>query len=165
MKKFFLVVVFGLVAACTPARAWHGKVVKVLDGDSLRVARNGRIYEIRLYGIDTPEHRQPYANQARKMSKRLLLGKTVSVDPRDRDRYGRIVALVRSEGRLVNRELVKYGLAWVYPHYCRQYPLCGELTILQKRARKKRRGLWRDARPVPPWVWKHRHSRSHRRRW
>jgi micrococcal nuclease len=42
----------------------------------------------------------------------------VKIVPRDRDRYGRIVAdVVLPDGRVLSDELVKAGLAW----WCRQH--------------------------------------------
>mgnify|MGYP006352914035 CR=1 FL=1 len=72
------------------------------------------------------------------------------------DRYGRIVALVTCKGRLVNRDLVRAGLAWHYPKYCRSQPLCSELAVLEQGARTARLGLWADPEPVAPWEWKRR---------
>jgi endonuclease YncB( thermonuclease family) len=146
------------------AAAWEGVVVKVIDGDSLRVQRNGKIHEIRLYGIDTPEYRQAYSNKAKQFTKRLAYQQVVTVEEKDIDRYGRIVALVMSQGKLVNRELVREGLAWYYPKYCREQPLCGELQGLERKARKARRGLWRDESPVSPWNWKRQQLKG-RTRW
>ena len=152
-----MVFVVGLVLSqCTPLHAWNGTVVRVIDGDSIRVNRNGNIVEIRLYGIDTPEYRQDYSNKAKQYIKRLTSGKTVSVEPKDIDRYGRTVALITSHGRLINRELVRSGFAWFYPKYCLEQPLCSELKTLENKARTARRGLWRGDNPVSPWEWKRR---------
>jgi micrococcal nuclease len=140
-----------LLVSAGGVHAWEGVVVRVIDGDSMQIRRDGKIYEIRLYGIDTPEYKQPYSNKAKQFTRRLAYNKTVSVDI---DRYGRIVALVFSQGKLVNRELVRAGLAWFYPKYCLEQPLCGELESLERQARKERRGLWRDNSPVSPWDWK-----------
>jgi len=49
---------------------------------------------VRLYGIDCPERRQPYATVARKFAGDLAFGKTVAVRVRDVDRYGRVVGEV-----------------------------------------------------------------------
>jgi endonuclease YncB( thermonuclease family) len=145
-----------LLFAAGRAWGWEGVVVKVLDGDSLQVRREGRLVEIRLYGIDTPEYRQAYSNKARQLARELLYKQKVAVEEKDVDRYGRIVALVSCQGRLVNRELVRAGLAWHYPRYCRSQPLCGELASLEQGARVARLGLWADPEPVAPWEWKRR---------
>ena len=54
-----------LVLTAVPARAWQGRVRSVPDGDSLTVERAGRTVKVRLYGIDSPEYRQPGWREAR----------------------------------------------------------------------------------------------------
>ena len=149
-----LAVVFTLLIHMGDAAAWEGVVVKVLDGDSIEVKRNGKVHTIRLYGIDTPEYKQAYSNKAKQFTKRLVNRQKVNVVEKDIDRYGRIVALVESSGQLVNRELVREGLAWYYSKYCLAQPLCGELKDLERKARNEGRGLWRDENPVSPMDWK-----------
>lgn len=134
--------------------AWEGLVVKVIDGDSLKIQREGEVHEVRLYGIDTPEYKQPFSNKAKQFTKRLVYRKVVSVVEKDIDRYGRIVGVVMTKEKLVNRELVREGLAWYYPRYCRSQPLCGELKRIEQTARSQHRGLWKDDNPVAPWDWK-----------
>ncbi|GAB4343706.1 MAG: thermonuclease family protein [Desulfobulbaceae bacterium] len=141
------------------AAAWEGTVAGVIDGDSIKVRRDSRLYEIRLYGIDTPEYRQPYSNKAKQLTRRLCLGRASVVLEKDIDRYGRIVAVVFCGDTMVNRELVEQGLAWHYPRYCHEQPLCGELRRLEERAAARKRGLWRDPSPVAPWEWKRRQRR------
>lgn len=157
MKKVFHLYVFLLSVFCHVASvyAFEGVVVKVIDGDSLQVEKdNGQVYEIRLYGIDTPEYKQPYSNKAKQLTGKLTFRQRVTVEKRDVDRYGRLVALVSSQGKLVNRELVRDGLAWYYSRYCLEQPLCNELELLETSARQERRGLWRDKNPIAPWDWK-----------
>ena len=157
MTRYFyilLAVVFTLLIQKVDAAAWEGVVVKVLDGDSLEIKRNGKLHTIRLYGIDTPEYKQAYSSKAKQFTKRLVHRRRVNVQEKDIDRYGRIVGLVVSSGKLINRELVREGLAWYYPKYCLAQPLCGELKNLERKARKEGRGLWRDETPVSPMDWK-----------
>jgi endonuclease YncB( thermonuclease family) len=159
MRKISVLVVAGLCLfafdlSFTAAMSWHGYVVEVLDGDSLRVKRGTKFYEIRLYGVDTPEYRQSYGKKAKKYTSSRIYKQTVTVEPRDKDRYGRIVALVKSQGRLLNQSLVRDGLAWVYPKYCLEQPLCQEMKKEEVRARRERRGLWREKDPLSPWEWK-----------
>ena len=114
------------------AETWQGRVIKVLDGDSLIVKRGSKVYKLRLYGIDTPEYGQDYYKNAARYTRKYLLGKTVSVEPKDIDKYDRTVALVRLRTLLINEELVRAGMAWVYPWFCREKPLCSEMKILEK---------------------------------
>ena len=143
-----------LVLTAVPARAWQGRVRSVPDGDSLTVERAGRTVKVRLYGIDSPEYRQPGWREARDFTRRLVSGRTVDIEPMDRDNYGRVVAVVSRDGVLVNRELVRAGHAWQYPRYCRSRDLCAEMASLQDAARAERLGLWREPSPLPPWKWK-----------
>jgi hypothetical protein len=72
--------------------------------------------------------------------------KTVSVEEIDRDRDGRVVARVTIDGRLVNAEIVRSGLAWRYVQFDRR----NEFRKLEDDARRNRRGLWADAHPDRP---------------
>jgi len=150
-----------------PAGAWglglgfRGPVAKVLDGDSLVVLKQGRPIEVRLYGVDCPERDQPYEREARSFTARLALRQEVTVRGRTVDEYGRVVAEVRlPDGRWLNQELVRAGLAWWYQRYA---PDNAELRRLEAAARAARLGLWRNPHPVPPWVFRQA-ERGRRRR-
>jgi len=149
-----IVALFLLLGLCSPLRAYEAVIARVLDGDSFRVRHGGAIETIRLYGIDCPEYRQDGWQQAKKMTKYLLGRQSFDIQPMDVDRYGRTVALVRAQGRLVNAELVDGGWAWLYRRYCHAQPLCRQLEVLEGDARAHRRGIWQKRNPVPPWVWK-----------
>ena len=70
------------------------------------------------------------------------------------DRYGRLMAdIVLPDGKSLNQELVRAGLAWWYRRYA---PGNRTLARLEDEAREARRGLWADEEPVAPWVWRRR---------
>jgi len=142
------------------AQTWYGQVVKVLDGDSLMIKRKEKVYEVRLYGIDTPEYGQDYSKRARSFTRKHLLNKIVSVEAKDIDKYGRTVAMIRSQGRLINKELVRAGMAWVYPWFCQEEPICSEMKKIEEKTKNKRRGLWQLADPVPPWKWRDKNKKK-----
>ena len=165
VKQLFIIFLaffslFGLSApAAHSATAWTATVESVGDGDSFKARRNGRTVRGRLYGIDSPEFKQRYGYQSRQLARQLLPKRgEIVVYPVDRDQYGRVVGLVRSGGILVNREMVRQGAAWLYPRYCRERAFCAELKVMQEQARSARLGLWQDANPEPPWIWKRRQS-------
>ena len=134
-------------------------VEKIIDGDSLLVRSGNKRMEIRLWGIDTPEYRQPYSKKAKKLTRKLLEGKVVNLYIKDRDKYGRLVAMVTTENQeSANEILIKKGLAWVHIRYC-QDSICDSWRSLQDKARAKRLGLWREKNPVAPWVWKRSNKR------
>ena len=45
--------------------AFEGIVILISDGDTITVVNNGKPEKIRLYGIDTPESKQAFGNEAR----------------------------------------------------------------------------------------------------
>ena len=76
----------------------------------------------------------------------------VKIIKKDKDRYGRIVGIViLHDGKNLNQELVRLGLAWWYKQYAKGDKV---LQGLEQAARKAKRGLWQDAKPVAPWVWR-----------
>jgi endonuclease YncB( thermonuclease family) len=52
------------------------------------------------------------------MTSILVFAKAVEVDPVTTDRYRRTVALVGVGGTVVNEELIRQGLTWVFTRYC-----------------------------------------------
>ncbi len=128
------------------------KVVGVSDGDTITVLHNGKGERIRLHGIDCPEKRQAFGNRAKQFTSNLVFAKTVTVQILDRDRYGRTVGeVLLPDGRSLNRELVRAGLAWWYWRYA---PDNETLAQLERDARGAKRGLRADPHAVPPWEWR-----------
>jgi endonuclease YncB( thermonuclease family) len=140
------------------APGWKGKVIKVLDGDTLIVKRGKERVKIRLYGVDCPEKGQRYGPEATQFATELFLDKKVRVEAVHTDQYGRTVGLIRTGRTMLNRELVRAGYAWVYPTYCKEEPFCSKLIKLEAKAKKKKKGLWQQKRPVAPWVWRKKHK-------
>ena len=105
-----------------------------------------------MWGIDCPENGQPFRARAKQFTSDLAFGKTATVKVRDIDRYKRIVAeITLPDGRNLGHEIVRGGLGWWYERYAKRD---GVLPGLEAEARKKRHGLWGDAKPVPPWEWR-----------
>ena len=159
MKKLLLLLVLCLCLAA-PAWAFESRTKSVHDGDSINVTNaDGVQVNIRLYGLDAPETRQAFGYQAKKLLVRLVAHKTISIEGVDTDRYGRTVVLVRlADGTLVNEEMVRAGLAWVYDQYCLREDLCATLRQAQAEARSAGRGLWAESSPTPPWEWRKSHK-------
>jgi len=133
---------------------YSAKVERVIDGDTIRVTLKANSIKVRLWGIDTPEYYQAYSKAAKKFTTRLVNNASVQLEAKDWDDYGRMVATVTmADGRSLNEELLKSGLAWVHIYYCKE-AICDKWYGYEKRARKNRIGLWKDTFPVPPWVWK-----------
>ncbi|HEX7166678.1 MAG TPA: thermonuclease family protein [Acidimicrobiales bacterium] len=108
-------------AGAATVRDGRGTVVRVVDGDTVRVHIGGREEPVRLIGIDTPEThgqgglRECFGKEATARTQALLpAGSSVSLvrDVEARDRYGRLLAYVYDEsGSFVNLRLVEEGYA------------------------------------------------------
>lgn len=130
----------------------QGKVIRVLDGDTLEVLQGKTPVRIRLANIDAPEKQQAFGRWASNQLKGLIAGQPVDVTYTQTDRYGRILGRVMApNGIEANRYMVQAGAAWVYD----QYNTDKALPALQREAQKQKRGLWADSQPVPPWEWRH----------
>ncbi|EEY9978346.1 thermonuclease family protein [Escherichia coli] len=152
MKKYIPVVLFVFSWQVFSADI-HGRVVRVLDGDTIDVMLSQHPVRVRLVNIDAAEKKQEYGRWSEKIMKSLVAGKTVTVTYFQRDRYGRILGQVYApDGMNVNQFMVRAGAAWVYE----QYNTDPVLPVLQGEARQQKRGLWADSAPVPPWVWRSR---------
>jgi endonuclease YncB( thermonuclease family) len=142
-----------IVISTGDGRAFLAEVVDVTDGDTLEVAGpNGR-QQVRLNGIDCPEISQSFGHTAKLLTSDMALHRQLTVRVNGRDNYGRTVAdLVFPDGRVLNQELVKAGLAWWY----RKYSGDSQLATLENEARTTRLGLWSDSEPIAPWEFRNR---------
>jgi endonuclease YncB( thermonuclease family) len=141
-----------LIPTLVYAADYTGRVVGVLDGDTLEVLHDQHPERIRLNGIDCPEKRQAYGQKAKHAVSALVFEKEVTLHTHGLDKYRRTIAdVLLSDGTNVNQELVKEGWCWWYRKYA---PLDAELEKLEQGARKAKKGLWADPQPVPPWEWR-----------
>ncbi|AKD05302.1 thermonuclease family protein [Pontibacter korlensis] len=131
-----------------PATAAGDKVVGIKDGDTVVLLRNGQEVTVRLYGVDTPEKNQAFGQKAKEYTSNLAFGKNVRLIVNNTDRYGRTVGtIILPDGRSLNEELVRNGYAWHYKAYSNDK----NLANAEADARRFKRGLWQDAKPVAPW--------------
>jgi micrococcal nuclease len=94
-------------------------VVRVIDGDTIEARFDGRVEDVRLIGVDTPETVKPgtpvqcFGPRASRFEHQLLEGRQVRLvfGVERRDVYGRLLAYVHLGLRFVNAELVRRGLA------------------------------------------------------
>lgn len=140
------------------AESLSGKVVRVADGDTITVLdANNRQHQIRLSGIDAPEKGQAFGQVSKKHLSELVFGKTVMVETRATDRWGRTVGKVVMDGRDACLEQIRAGLAWHYKRFERDQPTgeAAAYAAAEVEARDTGRGLWRDRNPIPPWEFRH----------
>src|SRR5438445_5979572 len=152
-----------LIVVLLPAVAtadFSGRVVGISDGDTIKVMHNGAAEKIRLYGIDCPEKGQPFGTKAKRFTSQLVFGKEVTVKDYglDNNRFKRTLGeIVLPDGRVVNEELIRAGLAWWYRKYA---PNRADLAAVEQEARKAKRGLWIGPNPLPPWEWRKQKKRG-----
>lgn len=133
------------------------QVLKVSDGDTISIQKvdNGKfvgeILKIRMYGMDAPEKSQDYGPESRQALEKLVAGKTLSIEIKNKDRYGRTVAIVYANGKNVNEEMVKTGNAWWYQEYAKKDT---QFEEYQKNAMKKKLGLFSRKGYIEPWVYR-----------
>ena len=130
------------------------QAVKVSDGDTLNVQKveNGKfvgeVMKIRMFGIDAPEKTQDYGIESKQALEKLVNGKTLEIEEKNRDRYGRTVAVVYVNGKNVNEEMVKNGNAWWYQEYDKKDT---KMQAYQENAKKNKLGLFGKRGYVEPW--------------
>ncbi|WP_245507180.1 thermonuclease family protein [Rhizobium sp. PP-CC-3G-465] len=141
-----VVIAMTLVASVSMA----ADAVRVVDGDTLDIG--GVRY--RLHGIDAPESGQecrsenggswPCGQGAIEKIKQIVSRGEVACEPKDRDRYGRIVAVCRIDGRDINTEMVSSGFAWAFRKYSADY------VEVEADAQRRQVGVW-QAPTETPW--------------
>lgn len=150
---FFLV----CLAFWCQAEIIHGKVVAVLDGDTITVLDAEHVqHKIRLAGIDAPEKSQPYGQRSKQSLSDLVFSRQVDVHSEKRDRYGREIGKVMLGDDDVNLEQVRRGMAWFYRQY--QQELSTEdrerYGAAEQQAQTAKVGLWGGSLPQPPWEYR-----------
>jgi micrococcal nuclease len=152
-KSIIAIALVSIVAASAeakPVEQLTGKVIAVTDGDTLWVRTGDEAIRIRLAAIDAPEKGQPFSTAATKYLGAMTKGKQCTVREMGKDKYGRTLGIVTTDGKIVNKEMVRAGLAWHYIKYSKSKTL----TKLEQEARNKKLGLWKDAKPMAPWEWR-----------
>lgn len=152
--RAILLLAFALLASSVQARLVSGRVVRVADGDTITVLDASKVqHKIRLAGIDAPEKAQAYGQRSRESLDELVAGRTVIVETTKKDRYGRFVGKVLVNGRDINIEQIRRGMAWFYRHYEKELTDSDWQSYdrAEVEAKDYRRGLWADRSPTPPW--------------
>jgi endonuclease YncB( thermonuclease family) len=150
------VLLVALAMIVSPANAgadiFSGKVVSVVDGDTINILHDNVREKVILYGIDCPETAQAFGMEAKKFTDDACYGKLVNVEEHGKDSRGRTVGVVLlPDGTNLNRTLVKQGLAWWSDKYAAHD---ATLKQLHETAQASHTGLWAEPNPVPPWIFR-----------
>ncbi|HUC01196.1 MAG TPA: thermonuclease family protein [Solirubrobacterales bacterium] len=128
------------------ARAY---VVRVVDGDTVEARFGGRVEDVRLIGVDTPETVKPdtpvqcFGPRASRFTHRRLEHRRVRLvfGVERRDVYGRLLAYVYLGPLFINAELVRRGLARTLA-IAPNTRFASQFRRLELRAARAGRGLW-----------------------
>jgi micrococcal nuclease len=125
--------------------------VTVIDGDTIKIKLKNKEETVRLLLVDTPETnhpqlgKQPLGEEAKAFTKQLIeKAKKIELEKEEnkRDKYGRFLAYVHVDGKLLQEELVKNGLARVAYVDDPKAKYLEDLNQAQKEAESKKAGIW-----------------------
>lgn len=150
-KSFLAISSLFFLLALYPALSLAGqfKITRVYDGDTVKAIGHDITVKVRLVEIDAPEisHRkresgQPYGQRSKKYLSELVLNKTVDVKRYGLGPYNRILGVISLNGRNINLEMIRVGLAEVYrglaPH---RFDLDAYWKA-EREARQAKKGMW-----------------------
>lgn len=170
-KRYLAIIVFLGITGCSPAvgkkpanrdlaETAYGtvpkpsayKVIGIKDGDTFVVLMDGEEQVVRLAHIDCPEKKQPFGARAKAFVSDQAFDKYVSLAHNNKyDRNHRLIAeVILSDGRNLNKELLKNGLAWHFKKYSHDTTY----AVLENKARRARVGIWGDRSSIAPWEWR-----------
>ena len=155
---YYAMLIIALQSCITPAypkNIWTGLVEHVTDGDTLWIrpldqGNQTKPRKIRIDGIDAPESCQIYGAQSTAALKKLIASKTVTVNSKRVDDYGRDVAKIALKDVDVGAWMVSNGHAWSY-HYKFS---AGPYRVEEETAKRAKLGLFADASAIEPRVFR-----------
>jgi endonuclease YncB( thermonuclease family) len=128
------------------------QVVKVYDGDTIRVRfKNDKEERVRFLLVDTPETShprkgvEPYGEEAKLFTRYMINQSRVvelGYDAEKRDHYGRLLAYVYVDRKLLQEELAKKGLARVSYTRNRNPDMVRKMKEAEQMAKSKGKGIW-----------------------
>lgn len=138
----------------------EARVIRIVDGDSMFITYQGERREMRLMGIDAPEGRQEWGEEARDYTHDWTEGKTLQLTfgSRQTDKYDRLLAYVWDGDRLLNLEIVRDGFA--LPYMLKKHePYFKEINHALKEAKYEGTGFWKQGGlKMEPRIWRKKHK-------
>jgi micrococcal nuclease len=132
-----------------PLDAGTYRVQRVVDGDTIIFAPDTTV---RLIGVDTPETVrpdypvEPFGPEASAFTTRFLQAGSgrLAFDRERTDQYGRHLAYVWVDGRMLNEELVRAGLARYESQFRYDTRIKSRFREAQQAAQREHLGLWSE---------------------
>ena len=127
---------------------------RVVDGDTI-VLNDGR--KVRLIGVDTPESKHPnkpveyFSKEAADYLTKQIEGKPIRLEydsanagRNNKGKYGRTLAYVYNDGKLINKEIIKNGYGRAYTKYPYDTNMKSEFYAAEIFARESGKGMWKN---------------------
>ena len=128
------------------------KVIRVVDGDTIKVLIQDKEDTVRLIGIDSPEvvdDRKPsqcFGKEASDKAKEILTDKTITLESDltqgNRDEYGRLLRYVFLNNLNINKIMLSEGYAREYTFKGNSYKYQSDFIQAEKKAMENEMGLW-----------------------
>ena len=167
-SKIFCILIALYIILPSASIAGQFTVIRVYDGDTIKSKGHDIDIKVRLVGIDAPETSrkkrapgQPYGNKAKRYLAGLILNKMVDIKGYGLCPYNRVLGIIFLDGKNINLEMVKQGLAEVYrgkhPHDFDIIPY----RRAEVEAREAARGMWSQGEEyISPKEWRKRNRRK-----
>ena len=140
-----------MVVPVSMAADFEGKVIGVLDGDTIDVLHEKKPERIWLLALIVLEKGQPFGQKAKQATSGLLFGKDVRIETHGRDKHRRTLGAVFQGEANINHALVKEGWCWWFSKFV---PKDAVLQQFEQEAKEAKKGLWADPNPTPPWLYR-----------
>lgn len=128
------------------------RVLRVVDGDTIKILINNKEDIVRLIGIDSPEvvdEEKPvqcFGKEASSKAKEILTGKKITIESDltqgDRDEYERLLRYVFLDDLNFNKFMISEGYAREYTFKGKSYKYQSEFIQAEQKAQGNKRGLW-----------------------
>lgn len=132
---------------CPPGKEYQqGKVVEVIDGNTIRVLVDDLVYVVRYLGVDLPEN-LTMAQLSTVQNGQWVFMKEVKLfsDGDDKDASNRLLRyVVVGESLLVNQELIRQGYATASTT---TYSCAARFSAAENEAKMEKQGLWQGNQP------------------
>ncbi len=143
IRGIIAVMAMGCLLLPSTGEAFKAKVLRVVNGDSIIVKRQGKQMPVRLMCVECPELTAPGGQESARFLKELIAdgGDTLRVEPHGTDQEGRTLAWVYHPGYAnLSWQVVRLGHGRWLSKDC---PNEGTMKELEKGAREAGIGIWK----------------------
>ena len=145
-----IISIFVFLSTVAHCQTVQGNALAFIDGDTIQFRQNnGKVYKVRLIGIDAPEIKQDFGRECKDLLKSRTFGKPLTLQVFDVDMYKRPLAKISTPTIAdVNLFMLENGCAWSYspPMALKTAYESAEATAQNNHA-----GLWENEFALPPW--------------